>query len=270
MRLRHLVRQIGKRVVQATPILRRHILTSTDYKVLGGAGDARETQESSPGWLASRTVARQERAYRNLIAAMKRGEPRLDFKVAAEAVAATGLVRPSLIEIGCGSGYYSDVFATLLPGGVAYTGIDYSAAMIGRARAQYPAVQFEVADAAQLPYPDAHFDIAFNGVSLMHIVDYAAAIREASRVASRFCILHTVPVFDDYGTTYLRKYAYGAPVVEIVFGRAELMSLCEKAGLQLEWTWPCIPYDVAGITGHRSTTETYLFSKEVLASTPLA
>jgi SAM-dependent methyltransferase len=261
MKLPRIVKQIGKRVVQATPILRRHILTSTDYQVLAGAEDARAAHASSPGWLASRTVARQERAYANLIAAMKRGEPRLDFTVAAEAAAATGLVAPKLIEIGCGSGYYSDVFGTLLPAGVAYTGIDYSAAMIDRARAQYPAVQFEVADATRLPYGDARFDIAFNGVSLMHIVDYPAAIREMARVASRSCILHTVPVFDDHGTTWLSKYAYGAPVVEIVFGRAELMSLCNESGLQLERTWPCIPYDVSGITGHRSTTETYLFSK---------
>jgi len=261
MKLPRLVRQIGKRVVQATPILRRHILTSTDYQVLGSAEQAREAQASSPGWLASRTVARQQRAYRNLIAAMKRGEPRLDFTVAAQAVAATGLTKPSLIEIGCGSGYYSEVFATLLPDGVSYTGIDYSAAMIARARAQYPAVQFDVADATRLPYPDARFDVAFNGVSLMHIVDYQAAIREMARVASRYCILHTVPVFDDYRTTWLRKYAYGAPVVEIVFGRAELMSLCRESGLQLERTWPCIAYDVSDVTGHRSTTETYLFSR---------
>ncbi len=134
--------------------------------------------------------------------------------------------------------------------------------MIARARATYPVVQFEAADATRLPYGDACFDIAFNGVSLMHIVDYAAAIREAARVASRYCILHTVPVFDDHRTTYLRKYAYGAPVVEIVFGRDELMSLHEQAGLHLERTWPCIPYDVSGVTGHRSTTETYLFSKK--------
>jgi SAM-dependent methyltransferase len=270
MKLPRLVKQVGRRVAQATPILRRHILISTDYKVLGGAGEARQAQASSPGWLASRTVARQERAYRGLIADMKRGEPRLDFKVAAEAVAVTGLAKPSLIEIGCGSGYYSEVFATLLPDGVNYTGIDYSAAMIARARAQYPAVQFEVADATRLPYGDAQFDIAFNGVSLMHIVDYAAAIREAARVASRSCILHTVPVFDDYRTTYLRKYAYGAPVVEIVFGRDELMSLCKESGLRLERTWPCIPYDVSGVTGHRSITETYLFSKQAQAAPPRA
>ena len=261
MKLPRIVRQIGKRVVQATPILRRHILTSTDYRVLSGVEEARSAIASSGGWLAARTVERQERAYQGLIAAMKAGEPRLDFTVAAEAVAATAIAAPRLIEIGCGSGYYSEVFSTLLPKGINYTGIDYSDAMIARAHAHYPATTFEVADATRLPYEDGAFDIAFNGVSLMHIVDYPAAIREAARVAARFCILHTVPVFDDHQTAFLKKYAYGAPVVEIIFGKQELMSLCDEAGLRLERTWPCIPYDVAGVTGHRSTTETYLFSK---------
>lgn len=260
MKLPRIVRQIGKRVVQATPILRRHLLTSTDYKVLSGIDEARSAMASSPGWLAARTVERQEGAYQGLIAAMKAGEPRLDFSVAAEAVAATGIARPRLIEIGCGSGYYSEVFATMLAGGVSYTGIDYSDAMIARARARYPSVAFEVADATKLPYGDSAFDIVFNGVSLMHIVDYQAAIREAARVAGRYCIFHSVPVFDDHQTTYLRKYAYGAPVVEVVFGKQELMSLCQAAGLRLERQWPGIPYDVSGVTGHRSGCVTYLFA----------
>ena len=183
---------------------------------------------ASAGWLATRTVIRQERAYQGLIAAMKRGEPRLDFTVAAEAVAATGIARPALLEVGSGSGYYSEVLATLLPGGVHYTGIDYSHAMIARARSYYPSMAFDVADATNLPYADGAFDIVFNGVSLMHIVEYQAAIREAARVAARYCIFHTVPVFDDYRTTFLTKYAYGAPVVEIVFGKQELMSLCNE------------------------------------------
>jgi SAM-dependent methyltransferase len=261
MKLPRLVRQIGKRVVKAAPILRRHILTSTDYKVLGGVEEARNAAASSSGWLAARTVARQERAYQSLIADMKNGEPRLDLAVAAEAVAATGIADARLLEVGCGSGYYSEVFASLVPDGVRYTGIDYSEAMIARARSNYPSTAFEVADATRLPYPDDAFDIVFNGVSLMHIIDYQAAIREAARVAGRYCVLHTVPVFDDYQTTYLRKFAYGAPVVEVIFGRNELMSLCRGAGLRLQREWPCIPYDVSEVTGHRSTTETYLFSK---------
>jgi SAM-dependent methyltransferase len=262
MKLPRLLKRFGKRIVKATPILRRHILTSTDYKVLDGIDEARRAAASSEGWLAARTVARQEGAYLGLIADMKKGEPRLDFTVAAEAVMATGIAAPRLLEVGCGSGYYSEVFADLVPGGIKYTGIDYSEAMIARARSRYPSAAFEIADGTRLAYPDDAFDIVFNGVSLMHILDYQAAIREAARVAGRYCILHTVPVFDDHQTTYLSKFAYGAPVVEIIFGKGELVSLCRDAGLRLQREWPCIPYDVAGMTGHRSTTGTYLFSKD--------
>jgi SAM-dependent methyltransferase len=254
-----IIRQLGKRLIEATPIVRRHLLTSTDYRVFSGVEEARSVKASSAGWLAARTVMRQERAYRGLIAAMKRGEARLDFKVAAEAIAATGIAHPEVIEVGCGSGYYSEVFATLLPDRMNYTGIDYSEAMIARARAHYPSIAFEVADATRLPYADAAFDIVFNGVSLLHIIDYQAAIHEAARVAAHYCVFHTVPVFHDFQTTFLRKHAYGAPVVEIIFGKQELMSLCQGAGLRLEREWPCIPYDVYGVTGHHSTTETYLF-----------
>ena len=261
MKLPRIVRKVGKRLVSATPILRRHILFSTDYRVLSSADEARSAMAASGGWLAARTVARQERAYAGLIAAMKAGEPRLDLRVAAEAVTATGITNPRVLEVGCGSGYYSEVFATLLERGVRYTGIDYSDAMIARARAHYPLAAFEVADATKLPYEDAAFDIVFNGVSLMHIVDYAAAIREAARVASRYCIFHSVPVFADHPTTYLRKYAYGAPVVEVVFGKPELLSLCSEAGLRLQHEWASTPYDVHGVTGHHSSTQTYLFAR---------
>jgi SAM-dependent methyltransferase len=260
MKLPRPVRQIAKRLIAVTPIVRRHFLFSTDYQVLAGEDDARRVSAISGGWLAARTVNRQERAYRSLLAAMKRGEPRLDFKVAAEAVAATGIANPRLLEVGCGSGYYSEVLATLLAGGIQYTGIDYSDAMIARARARYPSAAFDVADASRLPYADGAFDIVFNGVSLMHIIDYQAAIREAARVA-RFCIFHSVPVFDDYPTTYLSKYAYGAPVVEVVFGKQELMSLCRDAGLRLVREWPGIAYDVHEVTGHHSSAATYLFAR---------
>jgi SAM-dependent methyltransferase len=261
MKLPRVIRQIGKRVVQATPILRRHILTSTDYQVLSGFEEARRAMAASSGWLAARTVKRQERAYQGLIAAMRAGDPRLDFTIAAEAVAATGIANPSLIEVGCGSGYYSEVFAALVPGGVRYTGVDYSEAMIARARARYPSAAFKTADATRLPCPDKAFDIVFNGVSLMHIVDYQAAIREAARVARGYCIFHSVPVFDDHRTTYLTKYAYGAPVVEVVFGKQELLSLCSDAGLRLMHEWPGIPYDVHEATGHHSGALTYLFAR---------
>src|SRR5687767_12355840 len=100
MKLPRIVRQIGKRVVKAVPILRRQILTSTDYSLLSGMDEARDAAASSAGWLAARTVTRQDRAYRRLIADMKNGAPRLDLRIAAEAVAATGIPAPRLLEVG--------------------------------------------------------------------------------------------------------------------------------------------------------------------------
>ncbi|WP_080672246.1 class I SAM-dependent methyltransferase [Bradyrhizobium japonicum] len=261
MKLPGPVRQVGKRIIQATPILRRHVLASTDYRLLSGPEEARAMAGWTSGWFGARTVARQERAYARLLAAMHRGEPRIDFQVAIETVAATGIANPSLLEVGCGSGYYCEVFATLLPGRVRYTGVDYSKAMITRARAHYPSAAFEFGDATRLPYGDNTFDIVFNGVSLLHIVDYQAAVHQAARVASRYCVLHTVPVHQ-HQTMFLSKYAYGGPVAEIIFNKKELISLCVSAGLRLEHEWPCIPYDVHDVTGHHSTTETYLFSKQ--------
>ena len=261
MKLPGIVRRIGKRVVKATPLLRRHIMSSSDHRVLDGIDAARQAADEASGWLSERTVARQERAYRGLLSDARRGEPRLDLRVAADAVAATGIADPRLLEVGCGSGEYCEVFDILLPGAVRYTGVDYSEAMIARARTRYPSAAFEFADATRLPFGDAAFDVVFNGVSLMHIIDFPMAIREAARVAARACIFHTVPVFEEHTTTFLKKYAYGAPVVEIIFGKDELMSLCRQAGLRFERAWPGIAYDMIEVTSHHSITETLLFSK---------
>ena len=46
---------------------------------------------------------------------------------------------------------------------------------------------------------------------------------------------------------------------KLEFGKEELMSLCEGADLRLVREWPSIPYDVSDVTGHRSSTATYLF-----------
>ena len=75
MKLPRLIKQVGKHILQSIPVLRRHILTSTDYMVLGGPEEARQAQASSPGWLASRTVARQERGSTMVTVERKFGAP---------------------------------------------------------------------------------------------------------------------------------------------------------------------------------------------------
>ena len=242
-------------VVCRFPWLRRQIMTSCDYSLISET----EAHEQVPkGWMSPLIARRQERAYRRLLAEMRRGNPRIDLIVAAEAVAAVGLERASLLEVGCGNGYYSDVFAHFLGGRVSYAGIDYSEAMITRARTIYPGADFRVGDATSLGYPDASFDIVYNGNSLLHILDYQRVISESRRVARAACVFHTVPVFRDRSTAYLHKYAYGGPVVEIVFNRSDLLACFSRNGLALERTWMSVPYDVFHVAGEHSFTETFL------------
>ena len=184
MKLPRIVRQIGKRVVKATPILRRHILTSTDYRVLSGIDEARDAAASSAGWLAARTVTRQERAYQGLIAAMKRGDPRLDFRSRRRPWRPPALPPRACSRSAAAAAIIRKCSPRCSPAACAIPASTIPDAMIARARARYPSTAFEVADATRLPYPDDAFDIVFNGVSLMHIIDYQAAIREAARVAS--------------------------------------------------------------------------------------
>jgi len=248
-------------MVRSLPVVRRHILASSDFRLLTGMDEARQLSRQSAGWLSDRTAARQDRAYSRLVAAMKRGTPRVDLAIAAEAVAATDITNVQVIEVGCGGGYYSEIFTHLLEGKVQYSGTDYSEPTIRRARRRYPSLPFCVGDATGLPFADRTFDVVFDGAALMHILEYETAIREAARVASRYCIFHGVPTFEGHRTTYLRKYAYGAPVIEIVFCEDEFISICESAGLQLVRQWTGLPYDVSHVTGYRSRAETFLFAR---------
>jgi ubiquinone/menaquinone biosynthesis C-methylase UbiE len=258
MSLYRLVRRVAGKVLRAIPWMRRRLMLSADYQVVSLA-EARRRQAS--GWHSSRTASRQDVAYQHLLDAMRQGNPRIDLTVAAQAVDSAGMSRASLLEIGCGSGYYSEILAALAHSRIDYTGIDYSAAMIARARARYPNGNFAVGDANALAFRDASFDIAFNGVSLMHILDYEKAIEESARVTRKVAIFHSVPVFPGHPTTFLHKYAYGSPVVEAVFNRDELLACFARTGLRLIQSWPTIPYDVSAVTGASSHAETFLCEK---------
>jgi ubiquinone/menaquinone biosynthesis C-methylase UbiE len=231
------------------------MLASCDYLILT---PEQALSHRSRGWHASSTVRRQEAAYDLLLADMREGNPRNDLKVAAEAVDKAGLSAPTLLEIGCGSGYYVDVFGVLCKSQVRYTGLDYSGAMIARAKRRYPAASFVTGDATALQAGDGAYDIVFNGVSLMHILDFEKAIAEAGRVARHAAIFHSVPVLSGHPTVYLSKYAYGASVTEIVFNRGHILSLFARHGLDVVENWHSEDYDIAHVVGETSHAETFL------------
>lgn len=92
----------------------------------------------------------------------------------------------SLLEVGCGTGHFTDWFASL---GLSVEGLDRLPSMLTFARSERPDLPFVLADAAHLPFGDATFDVVAL-VTLLEFLDTPdAALREAGRVARHGLIL---------------------------------------------------------------------------------
>jgi SAM-dependent methyltransferase len=138
----------------------------------------------------------------------------------------------SLLEIGCSSGFYSEVL-DIAKQPLKYSGCDYSPAFIELARKKYPMLDFAVEDATDLHYANAAFDIVVSGCCLLHIPEYAKAVTEAARVARRYTIFHRTPVVWNKSEQWYRKQAYGVETVEIHFNETEFLALLAANGLEL-------------------------------------
>jgi ubiquinone/menaquinone biosynthesis C-methylase UbiE len=68
-----------------------------------------------------------------------------------------------LLDVGCGTGHWDSFFAGM---GYQVMGIDVAPAMIEVARAALPTGLFQVADACDLPFPDASFDVVVSMATL--------------------------------------------------------------------------------------------------------
>jgi ubiquinone/menaquinone biosynthesis C-methylase UbiE len=164
----------------------------------------------------------------------REGAPILVFDALVDILRANiaGLPDLRVLEVGCASGYYSEVFA--IKGlGVSYEGCDYSPAFITLARQLYPGVPFDVQDATQLGYGDASFDIVVSGACILHIPEYERAITEAARVSRRWVVFHRTPVLHMHGPIIYTKKAYGVDTIEIHFNEQELTRLLSKHGMRV-------------------------------------
>lgn len=164
-----------------------------------------------------------------------RSGARIDvFDVFVDSVHALPDLAPcaSLLEIGCSSGFYSEVLEIAgLP--VEYSGCDYSDAFIRMAKEKYPNIAFAVEDAIALHYSDRSFDIVVSGCCLLHIPEYAKGVAETARVARCYAIFHRTPIVWGQPEQWYRKDAYGVETVEIHFNEAEFLALLVKNGLEL-------------------------------------
>lgn len=85
----------------------------------------------------------------------------------------------SVLDVACGPGF---VAAGAAERGATVRGLDFSAAMVGLARARHPGIAFDQGDAAALPYPDGGFDAVVSNFGIHHVPRPILALRQAHRV----------------------------------------------------------------------------------------
>jgi SAM-dependent methyltransferase len=92
-----------------------------------------------------------------------------------------------VLDVGCGLGHDAREFASMVGPGGRVVGIDFSEAMIAKARKRFEQanlpVQFAVGDAQRLNFADNSFDGCWSIRVLQHLVEPAYAIAEMARVA---------------------------------------------------------------------------------------
>ena len=84
-----------------------------------------------------------------------------------------------LLDVACGPGY---VAAAALNKGANVVGVDFSSAMIAKARAAYPSVEFHEGDAEELRFEAGRFDAVAMNFGILHLGRPEKAMAEAYRV----------------------------------------------------------------------------------------
>ncbi len=132
----------------------------------------------------------------------------------------------SAIDVACGTGKLSVALADRVGPFGRVVGVDLSAAMIGYARAttgDIVQLEFSVANALDLPFDDATFDVATIAFGLRNLADYEAGFRELARVVHPggrvVCLELSVPRPRIWGTVYLGTFRLLAPLVAGLFAR---------------------------------------------------
>jgi ubiquinone/menaquinone biosynthesis C-methylase UbiE len=188
-------------------------------------------------WKDPRIPMRQyESAARKELEAFRRGEGCRPYDVLIDCLRHIPTWdRPRVLDVGASGGYYSEILK-VAGFDARYTGLDFSPAFQQLARNLYPAIDFDLGDAAALPYRDDWYDVVLHGAVIMHSLQYPSVIGEASRVSRQYVVFHRTPILRDKPTSYFLKEGYGIPMLEIHFNEGELLDLFQSHGLKVVYS----------------------------------
>jgi SAM-dependent methyltransferase len=107
----------------------------------------------------------------------------------------------SLLDVGCGTGFFTRTLAASLDGRVA--GVDINPEWVAYARRRDAGrASYEVADARALPYANASFDLVVSIAALCFVEEEITALREILRVARR---RFAIGLLNSHSLLYLQK-----------------------------------------------------------------
>lgn len=136
------------------------------------------------------------------------------------------------LDVGCGEGR---VTRDLKDRGHRAVGLDASETMIAAAREADSSGDYLLANAAELPFPDGHADLAVAFMSLMDVDDMAAAVREVARVlepGGRLALAVVHPINSAHDVD--REHPEGRLVLtEDYFDRRRYSDFLERDGLKM-------------------------------------
>lgn len=231
--LKSMVRNLLRRSPGVESMLRGIYYSSHFHPVLP-ENLPRVSERLAASWLADGIPGKQRAVVEPQLAAYRAGKPNPAFDALVDILVRNvpRLGNRALLEIGCSSGYHSEVLRFKRVE-VSYQGCDFSPAFIRLARQMYPSVRFDVEDATRLSYGTDSFDIVVSGCCILHISEYEKAIAEAARVSREFVVFHHTPVLHMAGPTFFTKSAYGVEMLEIHFHEQQLVRLFTAHGLHV-------------------------------------
>lgn len=161
----------------------------------------------------------------------------------------------SILDVGCGTGRLLRTTRERFPG-ARLEGVDAAAGMIEQARAAAgPAgkINFQLATAEHLPFPDAQFDVVFSTMTFHHWAEQRRGVAEIARVMTpegRWILADFVP-------TGLLRYFRRLFRMNRFPEKEELEAMLASAGLRVvAWRRVQSRISVLAIGGRASTIAT--------------
>tara|TARA_B110001454_G_scaffold218027_1_gene244830 strand:- start:2276 stop:3094 length:819 start_codon:yes stop_codon:yes gene_type:complete len=144
----------------------------------------------------------------------------------------------SVLDIGCGSGYYCDILQHFFPNLYKYHGCDTQPEIIQIAKEYYPFIDFRVQDLTNMKYNDKEFDISIFSHGSTNMFKYNEVFEEACRITKKYIILHRICVTNEHACSK-RSLHYYLPSISHSFNNKTIFDIFEKHNFTLIWEGRC-------------------------------